>query len=87
MRKWPLQSRLCWPERRCGRAQTILDTLETITNGVAAQSGRVLFMYTPGRAEKLFEEMVESPMDPMNQQEFGAVAERHGWEVVGSPPF
>jgi hypothetical protein len=30
---------------------------------------------------------VESPVDPMNQQEFGAVAERHGCEVVGSPPF
>ena len=52
-----------------------------------AETGRVLFMYTPGRAGKLFEEMVERPVDPMNQQEFCAVAERHGWEVVGPPPF
>jgi quercetin dioxygenase-like cupin family protein len=52
-----------------------------------AEPGRVLFMYTPGRAGKLFEEMVESPVDPMNQQEFGAIAKRHGWEVVGPPPF
>ena len=52
-----------------------------------AETGRVLFMYTPGRAGKLFEEMVERPVDPMNQQEFGAVAERHGWEIVGPPPF
>jgi hypothetical protein len=44
-------------------------------------------MYTPGRAGKLFEEMVESPVDPMNQQEFGSAAERHGWEVVAPPPF
>jgi len=26
-------------------------------------------------------------VEPMNQQEFGAVAERHGWEIVGPPPF
>jgi quercetin dioxygenase-like cupin family protein len=38
-----------------------------------AETGRVLFMYAPGRAGKLFEEMVERPVDPMNQQEFGAV--------------
>ena len=35
-----------------------------------AETGRVLFMYTPERAGKLFEEMVERPVDPMNQQEF-----------------
>src|ERR1700740_197074 len=52
-----------------------------------AETGRVLFLYTPGRAGKLFEEMTERPIDPMNQQEFGAVAERHGWEIVGPPPF
>jgi hypothetical protein len=45
-----------------------------------AETGRVLFMYTPGSAGKLFEEMVEQPVDPMNQQEFGAAAERHGWD-------
>src|SRR5437588_2538380 len=44
-----------------------------------AEIGRVLFLYTPGRAGKLFEEMAERPVDPINQQEFGAVAERHGW--------
>src|SRR5215467_15869209 len=43
-----------------------------------AETGRVLFMYAPGRAGKLFEEMVERPVDPMNQQEFGAAVERHG---------
>jgi quercetin dioxygenase-like cupin family protein len=52
-----------------------------------AETGRVLFMYTPGRAGKLFEEMAERPVDPMNQQEFGGVAKRHGWEIVGPPPF
>jgi quercetin dioxygenase-like cupin family protein len=52
-----------------------------------AETGRVLFMYTPGRAGKLFEEMAERPVDPTNLREFGAVAERHGWEIVGPPPF
>ena len=51
------------------------------------EPGRVLFLYTPGMAGGLFEEMVERPVDPMNQEEFGAVAERHGWELVGPPPF
>ena len=52
-----------------------------------AETGRLLFLYTPGGAGKLFEEMVERPVDPMNEQEFGAAAERHGWEIVGPPPF
>ena len=55
-----------------------------------AEPGRVLFLYTPGRAGKLFEEMVEperQPVDPMNQEKFRSVAERHGWEMVGPPPF
>jgi hypothetical protein len=40
-------------------------------------------MYAPGRTGNLFEEMVERPVDPMNEREFGAVAEWHGWEIVG----
>src|SRR5437660_12828754 len=34
------------------------------------ETGRVLFLYTPGRAGKLSEEMAERPVDPSNQQEF-----------------
>ena len=33
-----------------------------------AEIGRVLFLYTPGSAGKLFEEMAERPVDPMEQQ-------------------
>jgi quercetin dioxygenase-like cupin family protein len=51
-----------------------------------ADTGRVLFLYTPGRAGKVFEEMAERPV-ALNPQEFGPVAERHGWEIVGPPPF
>ena len=47
-----------------------------------AEIGRVLFLYTPGRAGKLFEEMTERPVDVnQNQEEFVTVAKRHGWEV------
>jgi quercetin dioxygenase-like cupin family protein len=52
-----------------------------------AETGHVLFMYTPGTAGNLFEEMAERPVDPMNLHEFGAVVDRHGWEIVGPPPF
>jgi quercetin dioxygenase-like cupin family protein len=52
-----------------------------------AETGRVLFMYTPGRAGKAFEEMAERPADLTNLQEFHAAAERHGWEFVGPSPF
>jgi quercetin dioxygenase-like cupin family protein len=52
-----------------------------------AEAGRVLFLYTPGGAGRLFEEMVKRPVDPMNQEKFGPVAALHGWEIVGPPPF
>jgi len=53
------------------------------------ETGRVLFLYTPGQAGKFFEEMAEHPVaiDPMNPDEIGPVAERHGWEMTGPPPF
>jgi quercetin dioxygenase-like cupin family protein len=52
-----------------------------------AETGRVLFLYTPGGAGKLFEELAgRPPVDPMSE-EFGAIAERHGWEMVGPPSF
>ncbi len=54
-----------------------------------AETGRVLFLYTPGQAGKLFEEMAEQPVavDPTNPDEFGPIVERHGWQLVGPPPF
>lgn len=52
-----------------------------------AETGRVLFLYTPGQAGKFFEELAVLPtVDPMSE-EFGAIAKRHGWEIVGPPPF
>ena len=49
-----------------------------------AEPGRVLFLYTPARAGKLFEELLNRSVD---DRELAYVAERHGWEIVGPPPF
>ncbi len=52
-----------------------------------AEPGRVLFLYTPARAGKLFEELAHRPIGSVDDREFAFVAERHGWEIVGPPPF
>jgi quercetin dioxygenase-like cupin family protein len=52
-----------------------------------AGPGKVLFLYTPGRAGKFFEELLHRPAGPVSDQDFAQVGERHGWEVVGPPPF
>jgi mannose-6-phosphate isomerase-like protein (cupin superfamily) len=52
-----------------------------------AEPGKVLFVYTPGRAGKLFEELLHRPIGSVSEQELAEVCDRHGWEVVGPPPF
>lgn len=53
-----------------------------------AQTGRILFLYTPAEAGGFFEEQLETPLTgAANGPEAIALRERHGWEVVGPPPF
>jgi quercetin dioxygenase-like cupin family protein len=54
-----------------------------------AAPGRVLFLYIPGRAGGLFEELAgHTDISPtLDNREFIQIAERHGWEIVGPPPF
>ena len=52
-----------------------------------AGPGRVLFLYPPGGAGKLFEELVDRPIGSLSENEFSEAAKRHGWEIVGPPPF
>jgi len=54
-----------------------------------AEAGRVLFVYTPGRAGGLFEEMAEraDSLTAPDAGEFYRAGERQGWDVVGPPPF
>ena len=51
--------------------------------------GHVLFLYTPANAGSFFEEAVRAnrPMSTMSQQEVAEAFQRHGWELVGPPPF
>ena len=53
-----------------------------------AEPGRVLFLYSPGRAGKFFEEAAEMGRPfSVSDQEIVAASERHGWQIVGPPPF
>ena len=52
-----------------------------------AEPGRVLFLFTPGRAGKTFEELLHHPIGALSQEERVKVRERHGAEIVGPPRF
>jgi quercetin dioxygenase-like cupin family protein len=52
------------------------------------EPGRVLFLYSPGRAGKVFEEAAQMgrPFSPSDQQ-LAEAFKRNGWQIVGPPPF
>lgn len=52
-----------------------------------SETARILFLYTPAKAGGFFEDMLESPVTPPNGDNANALRRRHGWEVVGPPPF
>lgn len=52
-----------------------------------AETARILFLYTPAKAGGFFEERLERPEGSFNGDEANAARERHGWEVIGPPPF
>ena len=51
--------------------------------------GRAFFMYAPGEAGKVFEEMrrMPRPAATMSDPEVAQLFQRYGWEIVGPPPF
>jgi mannose-6-phosphate isomerase-like protein (cupin superfamily) len=52
------------------------------------EAGRAFFMYIPGAAGKLFEEMRRAqPLSTMSDAEVTQLFRRYGWEIVGPPPF
>lgn len=53
------------------------------------ETARVLFLYTPGVAGKFFEEreMLQREGPPLDDAAAIRLRERHGWEIVGPPPF
>jgi mannose-6-phosphate isomerase-like protein (cupin superfamily) len=52
------------------------------------ETGRAFFIYIPGAAGKLFEEMRQAqPVASMSGPEAAQLFRRYGWEIVGPPPF
>jgi quercetin dioxygenase-like cupin family protein len=54
-----------------------------------AQTGQVLFLYTPAKAGGLIEEQQRTgrKFSAMNADELAAMLARHGWELLGPSPL
>lgn len=54
-----------------------------------AETGRVLFFYTPAKAGRLIEERQPTgrKFASMSEEELGDILERHGWEIIGPSPL
>jgi quercetin dioxygenase-like cupin family protein len=52
-------------------------------------TGRLLFIYTPARAGKFFEDMsgMQRALSSINDDEIATLLQSYHWEVVGPPPF
>jgi quercetin dioxygenase-like cupin family protein len=52
-----------------------------------AETGQVLFFYSPAGAGKFFEARLGQPAAPITDSEAIEMRKRYGWEIVGPPPF
>jgi quercetin dioxygenase-like cupin family protein len=54
-----------------------------------AETGRVLFLYTPAKAGGLLEEQhrTQRKFASMSERELAEILERHGWKIVGESPL
>jgi quercetin dioxygenase-like cupin family protein len=54
-----------------------------------AETGRVLFLYTPARAGGLIEEQQRTgrKFGSMDKGELAEISQRHGWELLGPSPL
>jgi len=54
-----------------------------------AETGRVLFLYTPAKAGGLIEEQQRTgrKFASMSEEELADILDRHGWEIVGPSPL
>jgi hypothetical protein len=55
----------------------------------AAETARVLFLYTPAKARGLIEEQQRTGRKffSMSERESAEILERHGWELLGPSPL
>jgi len=54
------------------------------------ETGRAIFMYAPAEAGKVFEELsrIQRPFAEIaNEPDGEEIFRRHGWEIIGPPPF
>ena len=56
---------------------------------VGAETGRVLFLYTPATAGGLIEEQQRTgrKFGSMNERELAEISQRHGWKLLGPSPL
>ena len=54
-----------------------------------AETGRLLFLYTPAKAGGLLEEQQSTGRGfaSMNERELAEMSDRHGWELLGPSPL
>jgi len=54
-----------------------------------AETGRVLFLYTPAKAGGLIEEQQRTgrKFGSMNERELADILQRHGWKLLGPSPL
>jgi quercetin dioxygenase-like cupin family protein len=54
-----------------------------------AETGRVLFMYTPAEAGKWFEDLqrLHRPVAAVDEEEIARIHRRYRWEIVGPSPL
>jgi quercetin dioxygenase-like cupin family protein len=52
-----------------------------------SETARILFLYTPAKAGGFFEEQLGRGPGDFNGSDANEVRRRHGWKVVGPPPF
>jgi quercetin dioxygenase-like cupin family protein len=54
-----------------------------------AETGKVLFLYTPAKAGGLIEEQQRTGRGfrSMNERELAEILQRHGWELLGPSPL
>jgi quercetin dioxygenase-like cupin family protein len=52
-----------------------------------AETGQVLFFYSPAGAGKFFEARLGQPAGAITDAEAIEMRKRYGWEIVGPPPF
>jgi len=54
-----------------------------------AETGRVLFLYTPAKAGGLIEEQQRTgrKFAQMSERELAETLQRHGWELLGPSPL